>query len=402
MSEQFKLDGHGRCPTCQKDSVQGEHIECRECNELFHAICSSAGPDDKVATKTTITNFLLPSTKQNFHFYCDVCLTNIEIRKTESSNERITNLEDKMLGIDKQLEEIKKLLSGKGRTNTMVQGEDAPPKDNLWNNKERLEKVRAPEPKARLIISKDTDERKNKEARKVIEKVLIENEISLAETHQNKDGDLVLICDSKDAREELKQLVQTASQEIVMSSPNTKLDAITIVGLLSEYGKEEVVKCIKTQNGFVKQFATLNKLDDHLKIHVIKPLKNNPNTFQVFASVSPVLRDGLRHHKDRIIIGVVSCKIYDRQQVLRCNNCQHFGHFAKQCPTPEEPFCAKCSGNHRTDSCTGNDRKCINCMRKNETDVNHSVYYHGCPSTAKYLELKASSLNQGQTHQHQT
>ena len=389
MGDQYKLDGNGKCPTCQKDSVQGEHIECFDCNELFHVICTSAGPDDKVATKTTVSNFLLSSTKRNFHFYCDRCLTNMEIRKTESNNERISNLEGKMCGIDKQLEEIKKLLNEKGKTNAVKERETLP-KDNLWSNKERLATVRAPEPKARLVISKDSDATKNIETHKIIEKVLVDNEISLAETHQNKDGDLVLTCESKAARDELKQLVQTANQEIVMSSPNTKQESIAIVGLPNEYTKEEVLKSIVTQNGFVKQFATLNKIDDHIKIHVIKPLRNKPETYQIFASVSPVLREGLRHNKDKLVIGIVSCKIYDRQHVQRCNNCQHFGHFAKGCPTPDEPFCGKCSGNHRTDGCTNDDRKCINCVRKNETDVNHSVFYHGCPTTVRHLEQKAS------------
>ena len=401
MGDQFKLDGNGKCSACQKDSVDGEHIKCFDCKELFHVVCTSAGPDDKVANITTIRNFLLASTKDNFHFYCDKCLTNMEIRKTETNNERISNLEGKMSGIDKQLDEIKKLLSGKSKTGA-VQGGDTPPRENLWSNKERLQTVRAPEPKARLVISKDMDANKNLETRKTIEKVLIENEISLAETHQNKDGDLVLTCESKAAREELKQLVQTASQEIVMSSPTPKQESISIVGLSNEYTKDEMLKCIVTQNGFVKQFATLNKIDDHIKIHVIKPLRNKPDTFQAFASVSPVLREGLRHHKDKLIIGIVSCKIYDRQQVQRCNNCQHFGHFAKNCPTPEEPFCAKCSGPHRTDSCTRYDRKCINCIRKNEDDVNHSVFYHGCPTTVKYLELKTASLNRGQLDQDPT
>ena len=110
--------------------------------------------------------------------------------------------------------------------------------------------------------------------------------------------------------------------------------------------------CILNQNEFVKKFATLNKIDDHMKVHVIKPLRNKPETFQIFASVSLVLREGLRHHKDRLVIGIVSCKIYERQvyekQFHRRNNCQHFRHFAKNCPTPDEPFCEKCSENHRT------------------------------------------------------
>jgi hypothetical protein len=254
--------------------------------------------------------------------------------------------------------------------------------------------VRAPEPRARLIINKENDALKNAEAHKVVEKVLIDNEIPLAESRQSKDGDLVLTCESTAARDELKNLVLEANQEITMSSPKTKQLSITIVGQQEEYSKEEAMRSIVTQNEFIKQFSVLNKIDDHITIHVIKPLRNKPTVFQIFASVSQILRDGLSYHKDRIVIGAMSCKIYDRQQVMRCNNCQHFGHFAKECPTPEEPVCGKCSDNHRTDSCDKYERICVNCIRNKEEEIHHSVTYHGCPAVMKQLEvMKAKSLN---------
>ena len=392
MSDKFKLDGHGACPACSKDSVQGEHVKCYTCKGLFHAICSGAANDEKVATKTTITQILLSSTKKNIIFYCDRCLTNLEIREAESNGERLEFLEDKITGIDKQLDEIKKLLMAKGNPNNSKGGvEDKAntlPRDSLWADKERLATVRAPEPMARLVITKDNDEDKNFEAHRTIEKVLIEHEIPLAESHQNREGDLVLTCVSKAARDNLKQLVQTANNDIIMNTPNTKQMSITIVGLTNEYSKEEVMKSIVVQNETIKQFTANNKIEDHIKIHVVKPLRNKPTVYQVFASVSPVLRDGLRHHRDRILIGVASCKIYDRQQVMRCNNCQHFGHFAKECPTPEEAHCGKCSGNHRTDGCTSEERKCVNCIRKGEAVFDHPTFFHGCPTMVKQQELK--------------
>ena len=138
------------------------------------------------------------------------------------------------------------------------------------------------------------------------------------------------------------------------------------------------------QNQFIKKFSAVNKIEDHITIHVIKPLKNKPDVFQIFASVSPVLREGLRTYKNKVVIGLVSCKVYDRKQTKRCNNCQHFGHFAKECPTPDETNCGKCSGNHRTDSCVTDERKCINCVRNNLGELNHPAYFYKCPCLLKY------------------
>ena len=127
---------------------------------------------------------------------------------------------------------------------------------------------------------------------------------------------------------------------------------------------------------------------------MIKPVKNNPTVYPVFASVSPVLRDGITNFRNKVVIGLSSCKIYDGQQTKRCNNCQHYGHFAKHCPMPETPSCGKCSGDHRTDSCNSEERKCINCVRKNETDNMHAAFAHKCPTLQNNEQiLQNKSLN---------
>ena len=252
MSDQLKLDRDGNCSTCSNASVDGEHVTCYGCNDLFHAICGSAPPEVKVANKTTVNYFLLPSTKSNFIFYCDRCLTKNEIQQTETNNDRIDNLEDKMGSIDKQLEEIKKILMSKSSTKEDSTTVTSLSKDNLWANKERLTTVKAPEPKAKLIISKEPDLERNAVTQKMIEKVLVENEISLTESRQSKEGDLVLTCETIAARDELQNLVQTASRDITMSAPKTKQLSITIVGLPNDYSKEEAMRCIITQNAFIK------------------------------------------------------------------------------------------------------------------------------------------------------
>ena len=167
MADHFKLDDLDRCPTCNKESVQGQHVRCFSCKCFFHVICDNVG-EDKVATKTMITSFLQTSTRKNFVFYCDECLTKIEIKSTETDKERIDNLEGKMTGINRQLEDIKKLLAEKEATpvKEVKAVKSVPHKDNLWANKERLESVRAPEPKAKLIINKESNENKNKETKK--------------------------------------------------------------------------------------------------------------------------------------------------------------------------------------------------------------------------------------------
>ena len=152
------------------------------------------------------------------------------------------------------------------------------------------------------------------------------------------------------------------------------------------------MRMLAAQNEFIKIFQIQNEMAEHFKIHVVKPCRNNPSVYQVFASVSSVFREGLKSNKDRVIIGVTMCRVYERQNTKRCNNCQLYGHFAKDCPTALVAICGKCSEEHRTDQCTSEVKKCINCVRNNEESSDHPVFFHKCPSLVKYME--EAKLNQ--------
>ena len=393
MGDQFKLDDDGNCSMCNNLSGPGEYIQCFTCRGNFHVICPSAGNDDKVATKTTITGFSLPSTKKNFVFYCDKCLTELEISKANSDANRIDVMENKMTSIEKQLIEISSLLKVKAKSENTIKKQNTLSKDNIWSNKERLEVVKAPEPKAVLVIS-STDPAKNAEAKNIVEKVVVENSISLAESRKNNNGDLVLVCQSTKERDDLRNLVETVNKDIPMNSPKLKHLSITLVGLGKSYTNEEVVKMLSL-NEFIKSFSVKNNLEDHIKIHAVRPLRNKPTVFQAFASVSPILREGLQQHRDSLVIGLSRCKVYDRKQVRRCNNCQLYNHLASNCPTSTIAQCAKCSENHRTDQCESTERKCINWVRNGESSDNHPAYFYNCPTLLNHVkELEnGNSLN---------
>ena len=111
----------------------------------------------------------------------------------------------------------------------------------------------------------------------------------------------------------VSQLLQSM-RSCQMNAPKAKQASITLVGLTRAFDENELMNMLP-RNDFIKSFSNKNKLADHIKFHTIKPLRNNPSVFQAFASVSPILRDGIRGRKDKIIIGVTSCKVYDRKQL---------------------------------------------------------------------------------------
>ena len=159
------------------------------------------------------------------------------------------------------------------------------------------------------------------------------------------------------------------------------------------------------QNGFIKGFANSNDIREHIEIFAVRPLKSNANCFQAFASVSPTLREGIKHFKNKVTLGFTNCKVYDRYHVKRCNNCQHFGHYARECPTPEEHVCGKCGEAHITNDCDSENVKCVNCLRNSSEHCDHAAFDFRCPALKKQQEVEkkkqsVQSLNYSLIHQH--
>ena len=135
--------------------------------------------------------------------------------------------------------------------------------------------------------------------------------------------------------------------------------------------------------------TVLNNLNDHLQVYSIRPLKNNPDRFPVFANVSKVLRPGVRRYNDNATLGLTTCRVYDRFHIKRCNIC----HYARDCPTPNEHVCGKCSSEHQTKDWTSTQSKYINCLRNNSNDVNHTTTNFKCPSLVSQQEVLKNKLN---------
>ena len=127
-------------------------------------------------------------------------------------------------------------------------------------------------------------------------------------SYQKKSGDIVVHCDSIEKRNELKNKVESTNTELVMETPVEKRASITIVGLREEYDKDEIIKMLVLQNGFIKGFANANDIKNHIEIHAVRRLKNNQSRFQAFATVSTTLRGGLQHFGNKVTLG----KIYDQ------------------------------------------------------------------------------------------
>ena len=371
-----------------------DNLQCFICKGVFHANCPTIGEEEKVGTKSVVNQFNRPSTKKNFKFFCDCFLTKFEVELASDDTRRLNNFEGNITTIMSELHEKKKILKENNTTKEVETSQNSNAKaNNIWFDKERLESTKTA-PSGPILVLNDSQEVNDS-----VEKAIIENSIPVTKSFKNKSGDLIVVCDTTDSRDQLQRIIQTNTENVTMKPVTKKKPSVTIVGLSKKYSKDEVLKLLVTQNQHIKQFSTVNDLNEHIEIHDVKPTRAKQSVFQVFASVSEVLRSGLKNFDDKVTIGLLKCKVYDRYHVKRCNNCQVLGHYYKDCPTPQETNCAKCSQKHSTDTCTVSENKCINCFKLNKPS-DHTAFDHKCPCMVELIEKKKSLNSQRKTMEH--
>ena len=92
--------------------------------------------------------------------------------------------------------------------------------------------------------------------------------------------------------------------------------------------KEEFIEKIKKQNPKVKQ---LIEEGSEFSIVYTKSPGGENKYHQVVARVSEEIRKAIKENKDRIHADLLAYRVVDRFYVKRCQNCQKFGHYEKDC-----------------------------------------------------------------------
>ena len=139
MSDSVKLDHI--CPLCESTPSQDQCVECFFCNSIFHASCEKWNNEANLARKSMVKTYLAASTKSKFKFFCDPCLTKLEVNMVETESQKMCGLETKVNAIEGKLDEITKLLK---ETRNLLSKPVEPVLPSIWHNKEKLESIKAP------------------------------------------------------------------------------------------------------------------------------------------------------------------------------------------------------------------------------------------------------------------
>ena len=273
--QDYQLNDNGVCLSCDVLSTVQDFVQCAICDKKFHAICASCPADERWATKSTIHTMKAASTKRNFKFMCNQCSTIFEKNKADGEGIRMHKMEQNMEQISKELQEIKKLVMMKSSESPA--NEVIPPPwhatqslNNLWFNTEKLSSVKAKPAESILVINKDDDVNIDKTNTTMVENSIIEGKISVQKSYKNKNGNLVVVCDSVQSRDQLKTHVSASNENIEMKTPKEKRPVISIVGFSKNYEHQEVIDLLVQQNYFLKQFSTVNSISDQISVFSVK------------------------------------------------------------------------------------------------------------------------------------
>ena len=415
---------NGVCKRCTGTGVE-QFVSCMLCTATFHLYeCDKENPDNDILSKSdgkTAYRIINKSGKcekrpGNFRFVCDPCLTKHETKQTCTTNQNVQMLDNKVSGLSKDVSTIKKLLkqlaspgNSSGDTSTLLPQASQAVSGNPWENQTRVQNM-----SKSLLVIKDSCVDSS-----VVEKTVSSEGLQVDGKFVNKSGHTVFVLPSQKARTDLKdKLGNLGVSSNDISEPKQRYPTISIVGISDSFklpdrstdaDGSKYKAMLKTlgetllrQNPGIDNVMNSGK-NDVFYVLVVKPLRNNNKVNQAIVKVSDAVRLAIRNVNDRVFCGLYSCRVYDQNYVKRCNKCQGFGHFARDCRNAI--CCGVCAAaDHETQDCpksvstyvysTGDKHICcVNCKKAGFVDKMHThcAYESACPVyKSKQDKLKAS------------
>ena len=394
-----QLKGDGTCSSCSIKASDDVIISCGKCKMLFHAVCSSF--ENEICTRSFFK--LWKTSKQNFIWYCNSCLTSLELDAASNDTTRINNLEQQLKSINSTFDEMKELImltipkesskasntSGNNdlnnrelpESNTVKSIETDEPNANPWNVQ------------SKVTILKDNLGHLPDLAQ--LEKNVIHNNLKVKKATHDPNGNVVLICPSaKDAIAVHDQATKDLPHNTVLE-PRSASSVINIVGFQTKHELNTLYDLLIKSNIALSSLKgkSLDEIKMFFNMVAVKPCAKNPSVFRAVVRISKTLRHQIRLANNKLKVGFYLCQVYDRILAKRCNNCQTFGHWADQCPITNQVVCAHCSENHATNECEAATYKCTNCAKSNVFDCHHSANSADCPSYKKYRDSLKNETN---------
>jgi len=210
----------------------------------------------------------------------------------------------------------------------------------------------------------------------------------VAQSLHQKDGRVVMTFNDTKTREAAKGILESSEEckEIFTSVANPKGYYPVVAKYMDlRPTDEEIMDDIRHRNPILKE---------HLKsIKVVYRCKVG-NEGHVSLWITSMNARNLILDRGEIFASGRRCRVDEpdlHREVKRCFKCQQYGHLVRDCRATAD-VCGKCTGEHRTSSCTVKDPKffkCSNCKRKPEHIKSYSDGKHQAGDRLCPYQLKA-------------
>ena len=367
-----KISSQGKCKDCDKDA-QAEFMACVRCLHRFHVFgCES---NDDQCTRTFLGNWPgVLSRYPSFGYTCDDCRENDNLKNEDILVNRLALMEENITFLVQEMKSMKQN-SSTPQYNKLFPALPVTGADRVSNNQS-------------VIVIKnnnDTDVTHDENMTK-LKDAAVESSAAVVKTYKNGVKDTVLVCQNEASKNKLLPHVNDIFPQHKVSTPQSRLPTITIKDIESNISKEDLLKAVQKQNS---ENGLTEVTEDNFKIIFIRKVESFhthlPDTYQAVVRVSDQIRDSIKVAFDYVYINLQRCKVWDRLFVRRCNKCQDFKHFHKQCKS-EKNICGKCGEEHDTRQCQSDIKKCINCSRNKFSDTEHETSWSKCPSYKREQE----------------
>ena len=395
VDKQFLLDPSGKCMDCALSPAHTDIIKCATCKQSYHALCSQSTEDNFICRMTFLKAWHAPSVRSNFQWHCDSCLTKWEEKEASTMEDRFEKLVDLVKNLTTEVQTVKSNVNS-FKTNSETSSWVDVPCDstnrahiNPWQNQTKVSKM-----KTSLVLKNKPGSSTDKESELAkVKELAVCNGIAGSTVGFDLSGNTFIDCPSQAESERLQPILANDFQGKHVSTVKGKLPCISITGIQDEVTKSNLVSLVCKQN---PKISMLVNNGEDFNVLFVKSSKGNNSEYVAVARVSPKIRDAIRTERNRIFLGITSCRIYDRFHVKRCNNCQEYGHFKDSCQ--KDPCCAYCSGPHSSDQCSikSDDKsllKCVNCKKENpDLCSGHTAFDPKCPTYRAAQKRMESSM----------
>lgn len=390
-----------KCTECEREPPDKALYACDICKNQYCAECSGISP--------TEIRVLQLKNGRTLKFMCKVCnllpgldsrLKSIEMNLMNEIRQLgdIINCQDKKLIdqtvlINRLTTEINEMKTKTGNDNICLELKAIKAKlnNNRMENEPSTTKSYSKIVSGEAVVIKPKILQESSKTKEVLLKTLnpSEMEVGITQVKTAKDGGIILKCTTKEGTEKIrKEAEKRLGQQYEINTPKQKNPCVKIVDFEENISKDELIRCLKKQNAYLK--------NDEVKLEVIV-IKKMKTRYMAILECDPKSHTRLLEEKTVCIGWTPSCRVFDYVRMLRCFKCGGYNHKADTCK--QNDVCINCAeGGHCKENCKCTNYKCLNCIIANKNnncnfDTNHSIYdVEKCQVYRKIFDIQKQKI----------